>query len=362
MARDIVNFNAGPAGLPTSVLERAREELLDYRGTGMSIMEHSHRGPSYDEVHNRALKLVRELLDVPASHDVLLVQGGASGMFAVVPLNFLHQGKTADYVVTGAWSKKALQEAKTVGQVSEAGGGATDGAFIRVPRPDEIRVSEDSAYLHLTSNNTIAGTQFSTFPVGRSSLVADMSSDILSRRLNIADFSLIYAGAQKNLGPSGLTLVIAAKEFIAAARDDIPKIFQLRTHAEKNSLYHTPPTFAVYVLANVLEWIGDLGGVKAIEARNEAKAATLYQAIDQSGGFFRSPVEKESRSLMNVVFRLPDESLEKNFIEAADKKGLVGLKGHRSVGGVRASIYNAVDPEGVERLADFMVAFAKDNG
>ena len=354
------NFNAGPAGLPTAVLETAQAELLDYRGTGMSIMEHSHRGKAYDAVHADAIRLIQELYGVPDTHAVFFVQGGASGMFATVPMNFLTEGKTADYVVTGAWSEKALEEAQIVGQAREAATGAKDGQYVAIPRSYDL--TPGAAYVHITTNNTIFGSQFDFVPEVEAPLVADMSSDIMSRPLDVSKFGLIYAGAQKNLGPSGVVVGIVKKDWLASASTKIPSILRYKTHVDKDSLFHTPPTFAIYLMKNVLEWVRDSGGLSAMEARNTAKAEALYGAIDASGGFYACPVEVDARSQMNVVWRLPDEGLEKAFLSEATEAGLVGLKGHRSVGGIRASLYNAVEPSDVERLVAFMSDFKGKRG
>lgn len=330
---------------------------MDFQNTGMSIMEHSHRGKAYDAVHQEALQLVRELLSVPQTHEVFVVQGGASGMFATVPMNFLHSEQSADYVITGAWSQKAYAEAQLLGQARVAATGAVDGAFTSIPSSFDF--SAKAAYVHLTSNNTISGTQFSSFPQTPAPLVVDMSSDILSRRLDISQFGLIYAGAQKNVGPSGVVLGIINKEWMEQARTDIPKIFRYKTHVDKNSLYHTPPTFGIYLMRNVLLWLKGLGGMEAVEKRNDEKANLLYGAIDSSEGFYRSTVDESARSKMNVVFRLSTEEQEAKFIAQATDAGLIGLKGHRSVGGVRASTYNAVSVEGVQRLVEFMASFQR---
>ncbi len=359
MAR-VINFNAGPAALPLAALERAKAELVDFQGTGMSVMEHSHRGKAYAGVHDEALGLVRELLAVPASHEILFVQGGASQQFAQVPLNLLREGQVADYVLTGAWSKKALSEAKVVGSTRIAATTERDGKFPRIPRPDEIELDSKAAYVHITTNNTIAGTQWQEYPAtGDVPLVADMSSDIMWRPTDVSRFGLLYAGAQKNLGPSGVTLVVVSKALIEQGRTDIPKIFQYRTHSENQSLYNTPPTFGIYLLRNVLLWLKDSGGLGAAEKRNRAKAAVIYSAVDGSAGFYRSPVEAASRSVMNVVFNLPSADLEAKFVSEAQAKGMIGLKGHRSVGGIRASIYNAAPQEWAEALAQFMEDFRK---
>src|SRR6187200_1421164 len=299
MAR-AMNFNAGPAALPLAALERAQAELLDLGGTGMSVMEHSHRGKAYEAVHNEAIALVKELLAVPDNYDILLLQGGASQQFAVVPMNLLPQGKSADYILTGSWSQKAYKEAKTVGTARVAISTEKDKKFGRIPAQSELELDPNAAYVHLTSNNTIFGTQWHAFPdTGKVPLIADMSSDIAWRPIDVSKFGLIYAGAQKNLGPSGLVVVIVKKELVAAGRQDIPTIFQYRTHAENNSLYNTPPTFSIYVLRNVLDEVKKAGGLAAQEKRNREKAKATYDAIDARPDFYASPVEKDSRSTMN---------------------------------------------------------------
>lgn len=355
-----INFNAGPAALPLSALERAARELLDIGGTGMSIMEHSHRGKTYEAVHNEAIALTRELLSVPDDYDVLLLQGGASGQFAMLPMNLLETGKSADYVLTGSWSQKAYKEAKTVGEARVAGTTEQDKKFARIPRQDELKLDANAAYLHITTNNTIFGTQWHHLPdAGKVPLVADMSSDIMWRPIDVKKFGLIYAGAQKNLGPSGVVLVIVKKDLVAAGRKDIPTIFQYRTHSENNSLYNTPNTFGIYILRNVLADVKENGGLSAMEKHNREKGDKLYAAIDARPDFYRCPVEKESRSLMNVVFTLPNAELETEFLAGASKRNMVGLKGHRSVGGIRVSIYNAALTEWVTALTDYMNEFQK---
>lgn len=360
--RDAVNFSAGPAGLPTPALERAHDELLDYQGYGASIMELSHRGRHYDAVHKEALALVRSLLAVPDSHEVILLQGGATSMFGLVPMNFLSDGASADYLMTGVWSDKAIAEARCIGQAREAGDGRVDGAYVRVPTQSELNLDDGAKYLHFTTNNTIVGSQFAEMPAAKVPLVADMSSDIMSRPIDFAPFGLVYAGAQKNLGPSGVVMVIASKAMLAAASTKIPKIFRFGAHAEKGSLLHTPPTFAIYLVRNVLAWIDGEGGVPEMARRNALKAQTLYAAIDASGGFYRGLVEPASRSRMNVVFKLPTSDLDQRFAAEAEASGLIGLAGHRSVGGIRASLYNAVPQDGVERLTDFMKDFQDKHG
>lgn len=363
MVSRVINFNAGPAGLPAPALHRAKEELLDFEGTGMSIMEHSHRGKAYEAVHQATKSLVRELFGVPDSHEVLFLQGGASALFALVPLNFLLPGSSADYIITGVWSQKALAEAKLLGEARTAGTGQVSGKFVHIPKQDELELRGDAAYVHMTSNNTIAGTQWHWWPkTGSVPLVCDMSSDILSRRLDVSEFGLIYAGAQKNLGPSGVVLVIVRKDWLAQASTEIPVIFRFATHAENDSLYNTPPTFSIYLMRNVLDWMKGEGGLAAMERRNTEKAELLYGAIDASGGFYASPVEREARSQMNIVWRLPSEALEERFAKEATAAGLVGLKGHRSVGGLRASTYNAVGVEDVRALVSFMNDFRTKNG
>ncbi len=369
-----INFNAGPAALPLPALERAREELLDFAGSGMSVMEHSHRGKEYEGVHDEAIALVRELLAVPPSHEVLFLQGGATSLFAEIPMNLLEKGKSAQYLITGSWGEKALGEAKVVSALFGAGvavqstgvGEGKEKSYTRVPAGTEVTVDPGAAYLHITSNETIHGVQFHVDPsrpfpnTGSVPLIADMSSDFLWRPFDVSKFGLAYAGAQKNVGPSGVVVAVVSKEVLDRGRKDIPKIFQFRTHAENKSLYNTPPTFGVYMVRNVLAWIKGQGGLAKMEEANRKKAQRLYGVIDRNPAFYRSPVEKESRSVMNVVFRLPSEELEAQFIADAKKKGMVGLKGHRSVGGIRASIYNAASYEWVDALAGFMEEFAKN--
>ena len=356
------NFNAGPAALPLPVLETARDELLDFHGRGLSILEMSHRSADFDEVIARANERLRALLGVPSTHEVLWLQGGASAQFAQVPLNFLRPGQTASYVVTGAWGKKALQEAALLGSASVAATTAAEG-FRRVPRPDELDVPEGAAYLHVTSNNTIYGTQMRTYP-GRPGvpLVVDMSSDFLSHPVDVSAIDLIYAGAQKNLGPAGVTLAIIRRSWVEQARTDIPVIWRYATHVEKGSLYNTPPVFAIYLCGLVLDHLAANGGLAAVEQANTVKADRLYGVIDASGGFWRGHADLDSRSHMNVTMRLPTEELERRFLTEATAAGMIGLKGHRSVGGIRASIYNAVPVDAVEALAQLMEDFARRNG
>ena len=356
------NFNAGPAALPLEVLRKAQEEFVDFGGTGMSLMEMSHRGKTYEAVHFETISLLRELMGIPDNYKVLLLQGGASTQFAAVPMNLLSPGKVAAYTHTGSWSEKAIKEAKMFGEVVIAATTEADG-FMRIPAPGEVKVPENAAYLHLTSNETIGGIQWKEFPdTGSVPLVADMSSDILCRPVNISQFGLIYAGAQKNLGPSGVTVVIIREDLIRKPSLPVPTMLQYETHAKNDSLYNTPPTFAIYMMNLVLKWIKEQGGPQAMEKINREKADLLYRAIDESGGFYRGPADPASRSIMNVTFRMASEELEKQFIKESEAAGFVGLKGHRSVGGLRASIYNAVPLESVRALVDFMKDFQKRHG
>ncbi|WP_224246332.1 3-phosphoserine/phosphohydroxythreonine transaminase [Hyalangium gracile] len=360
----VINFNAGPAGLPLPALERAREELLDFQGSGMSIMEHSHRGKEYEAVHNEAISLLTELLAIPPTHQVLFLQGGASQQFAQVPMNYLTPEASADYLMTGVWSEKALDEARYYGKPRIAATAINkEKRYTRVPAQAELQLDPAATYVHMTSNNTIYGTQWHTFPeVGRVPLVADMSSDLLWKPIDVSRFAFIYAGAQKNVGPSGIVLIVVDKEFMARGRQDIPKIFRYTTYAENNSLYNTPPTFAIYLCRNVLAWIKDVGGLKQIEQWNREKGDLLYGAIDRHADFYRAPVEKGSRSYMNVVFQLPTEALNDTFVSEAKKAGMVGLKGHRSTGGIRVSLYNAVTVDNVKALVSFMDQFVQKHG
>ncbi len=367
-----MNFNPGPATLPLPALEKARDELLDFEGSGMSIIEHSHRGAQYEAVHNEAIELLKELLNVPDGYEVLFMQGGASQQFAQIPMNFLQANGCASYVVTGSWSEKARAEAEVVAKqygarvatvASTMTGEGKSATYSRVPNATEIRLDGDAAYLHLTSNETIHGVQFGAtadrpFPqTGTVPLVADMSSDFLWRPFDVSQFAMVYAGAQKNLGPSGVTVVLARKDFIESGRRDIPSIFQYRTFADSNSMYNTPPTFAVYLVRNVLQWVKSAGGLAAIEATNRAKAGLIYSCIDSHPDFYRCPVEPASRSVMNAVFFLPNGELERKFLKTAEDGGMVGLKGHRVVGGIRVSMYNAVSLAWVQQLVSFMDGF-----
>jgi len=362
MAR-VINFSAGPATLPLPALEYAHNEFLDHEGTGMSLIEHSHRGAAYAKVHEETKELFRELMSIPDTHEVLFMQGGASAQFALVPMNLRGEGQSADYINTGVWSDKAMDEALVTGDAREAGSGKVAGKYLRVPKQAELELDPNAAYVHFTSNNTIMGTQFFQYPdSGDVPLVADMSSDILWRPIDVSKFGLIYAGAQKNLGPAGITVLILRKDLAERSPSSIPKIFRYKTILEGDSLQNTIPTFPVYMVRNVLRWVRDQGGAPAMEKRNREKAGYVYDMIDESGGFFRCPVETDSRSVMNPVFRLPSEDLEKKLVAEAAKAGMVGIKGHRSVGGIRTSIYNAMEPSDVQKFVDFAKGFAKTNG
>jgi phosphoserine aminotransferase len=361
MTDRIHNFSAGPAVLPESVLRKSQEAIWNVGGSGIGIMEHSHRGKLFERVINEAEEACRSLGGIPDNYRVLFLQGGASLQFAMVPMNFLSADQTADYLVTGVWSQKAVKEAKPLGKVHIA---ATSEAtnFDRIPKPEEIRYSTNPAYVHITTNNTIYGTQWRTEPPVPSGvpLVADTSSDMYSRPIDIRKYGIIYAGAQKNLGPSGVVLVIIRDDLVEAGSKAVPTMLQYRTHAGESSLYNTPPTFAIYVMGQVFKWIQAEGGLAAMAEHNEAKARLLYEFIDNSD-FFRGTVQPDSRSRMNVCFRAPTEELEAQFISEATKRGLDGLKGHRSAGGMRASIYNACPRRAVEALVAFMKEFEQAN-
>ncbi|MDF7824045.1 3-phosphoserine/phosphohydroxythreonine transaminase [Pontiellaceae bacterium B12227] len=348
------NFSAGPAILPEEVLKEAAAELVDYQGTGMSIMEMSHRGKEYSAVHDECIANIKELLNIPEGYSVLFMTGGASTQFPLIPMNLLGQGETADYTNSGAWAIKAIKEAQMLGNVNIA---ADCGKEIptRVPTVEELNLTDGAAYLHITSNETISGAQWKEFPE-HECLIADMSSDILSRPLDVSKFGLIYAGAQKNLGPAGITLVIIKDELAEKCPDTVPTIMRYKTHIDQNSLYNTVPTFPVYMLCLVTRWLKAKGGLEGMQKINEAKAAKLYDLFDSSD-FYKGTAVKEFRSNMNVTWRLPTEELEAEFIAEAAKQNLKTLKGHRSVGGIRASIYNAFPTEGVDALIAFMKEF-----
>ena len=355
MNERIYNFSPGPAVLPIPVLENVRENLLNYKQTGLGVMELSHRGKQFSEIIEAAETRLRKLLSIGDGHEVLFVQGGATTQFAMVPMNLLGSNQTADYILTGSWAEKAFKEAKKFGETSIAAS-SKDENFCYLP--ESIKISNNSAYLHFTSNNTIAGTQYSNEPDAKGgTLICDASSDILHKKVDINKYGLIYAGAQKNLGPAGVTIVIVAKELLERAPDGLPAMLDYRVHAKAKSLYNTPSTFPIYVVGEVLKWIEEQG-LEKIEANNQEKAGLLYQTIDESD-YFYGTAKTENRSLMNVTFRLSDESKEADFIEQATNAGLNGLKGHRSVGGMRASIYNAFPIDGVKELVSFMKEFER---
>jgi len=361
MAKRVFNFNPGPCALPLEVLEKVQSEFLDYQGTGMSIIESSQRSAQYEESNNAAIALVKELLGLGDNYKVLFVGGGASLQFAMVPMNFLREGQVAAYCDTGAWANKAIKEAKLFGKTEVIFSSKEEG-YKRVPKPADLKLPAGCAYLHVTSNNTIWGSQYHAFPdTGNVPLVCDMSSDIASRRLDFTKFSLIYAGAQKNLGPAGVTLVIIRDDFLGKAKEGLSTMLSYLTHAKELSLYNTPPVFGVYIMRLVLEWVKKQGGLKAVEKVNEAKKNCIYGVMDKYPDYFKGPIDKDSRSWMNLTLRLPNEELEKKFIAEAKAAGFVGLKGHRSVGGIRVSLYNAVPLEAAEKLAQFMEAFKKAN-
>ena len=357
----IFNFSAGPAALPEPVLRKAQEAIWNVAGSGIGIMEHSHRGKVFDRIISEAEESCRRLGNIPDDYRVLFLQGGASLQFAMVPMNLLSSDRTADYLVTGVWSQKAVKEAKPIGKVHIAA--SSEGTnFDRIPKSNEIRYSQNPVYVHLTTNNTIFGTQWRSEPSVPSGvpLVADTSSDMYSRPIDTRKYGLIYAGAQKNLGPSGVVLVIIRNDLVEAGAKNLPTMLQYRTHAAENSLYNTPPTFGIYFMSEVFKWIESQGGLSAMAEHNESKARLLYDYLDGSE-FFRGTAQADSRSLMNVCFRAPTEELETKFINEATKRGLDGLKGHRSVGGMRASIYNACPREAVEALVRFMKEFERAN-
>ena len=358
MAERIYNFNPGPSTLPLSVIEKMRAELTDYMDTGMSILETSHRSPEFKDVHAETKALVKQIAGLSDDYHILFTGGGASLQFAMIPLNFLQDGKSADYVNTGTWSKKAIKEAQIVGNVNIAGS-SDDKNFSYLPT--DLNLSDDACYLHVTSNNTIVGTQWHQFPDSKAPLICDMSSDIFSRTLPFEKFSMIYAGAQKNLGAAGVTLIILHKDLAAQAKSGMNTMLSYETHIEKDSMFNTPPCFAIYIVKLVLEWIRDQGGLAAIEKVNNHKQKLLYDTIDSSDGYFKGTTTEDSRSWMNATLRMRDEDIEKKFIAEAKAIGLHGLKGHRSVGGVRVSMYNAMPLAGIEKLVGFMADFRKAN-
>lgn len=361
--RRVFNFYAGPATMPLPALEQAQRELLDFAGTGMSVMEISHRSKEYMALQTEAQELLRELLAVPSNYRILFLQGGASLQFGMVPMNLLGEGRTADYILTDDWSKKAQKEAKLFGGVKVAY--SSEGTkFDRVPQSaSELDLDPTASYVHLTSNNTIVGTQFQDFPDTQGvPIVADMSSDILSRPFDLAPFGLVYAGAQKNLGPSGVVVVIIRDDILERSNEGLTSMLSYKVQAKNDSLYNTPPTFGIYMLAQVLRWMKELGGLSEVAKRNQNKAKLVYDVIDAYPHLYQGHARRDSRSLMNITWRMPNEELEKAFETGAEERDLIGLKGHRSVGGFRASIYNAMPFEGVQTLAGYMERFAQAHG
>ena len=357
----IHNFSAGPAMLPLPVLEQAQRDLVSLPGVGMSVLEISHRSKTFEDLLDTAIADIRGLAGVPANYKILMLQGGATLQFSMVPLNLLGAGATADYIDTGSWADKAIKEAKKVGTVNVAATTKAD-QYTRIPRQDELKLTPGAAYAHMTTNNTIEGTEWKAPPnVGSVPLVADASSDIFSGPIDVSRFGIVYAGAQKNLGPSGVTLVIIRDDLIGRAEPAVPIMLDYKIHAENNSLYNTPNTFGIYILGLTAKWLKSLGGLDAVARANQRKAGKLYAEIDRTG-FYRGTAQKDSRSLMNITFRLGGEALEKAFEKDATAAGLDGLKGHRSVGGMRASIYNAFPEAGVDALVDFMREFERKNG
>ena len=362
MSDRIFNFSPGPAVLPEEVLHQAQEALWNLDGSGIGVLEHSHRGPAIDGIFASAEADCRQLAGIPSEYRILFLQGGASTQFAMLPANFLPDDGTADYLNTGSWSKKAIAEARRFGEVHVAAS-SEEANFVFVSSGAEIRYSQRPVYVHFTSNNTIVGTQYRDEPAapGNAWLACDASSDIFSRPIDVTRYGLIYAGAQKNLGPAGVTLVIVREDLLEQSVRDLPTMLRYRIHAEKDSRYNTPPVFGIYLMGRVFRWLLDRGGLEAVAAANEAKARVVYDAIDASS-FFRGTARADSRSLMNVTFRAPSEEIEAAFVSEAAKQGLSGLKGHRSVGGMRASLYNALPPAACEALAQFMTDFEARNG
>ncbi len=361
MGNRIFNFSAGPCTLPVEALEKAQSEFVDYQGAGMSIIEMSHRGKHYDKVHHEAMASLRELLAIPENFDILLLQGGATLQFAMIPMNLLPEGKSADYVKTGTWSKKAIADAEKLGKVNVIWSGE-DEKFTRMPKKEELKFNADAAYVHICSNETIGGIEFQELPdTGNVPLIIDMSSHIMSRPIDWSKAGMVYGGAQKNLGPAGCAVVIIRKDLLEKCNENVPAYLSYKTHAPKDSMYNTPPVFAIYMLKLTLDWVKNIGGLKAAEELAVKRSDLLYNTMAESNGWYRCPVDPATRSRMNVCFRLPTEDLEKQFIAEALAAGMSNLKGHRSVGGCRASMYNAMPVGGAEKLASFMKEFQKKN-
>ena len=363
MSERIFNFSAGPAVLPEPVLKQAQRDLFALPGVGMSVLEISHRSPTFEQIIAEAEADLRKLVGIPDNYKVLFLQGGASLQFTTIPMNLLPKGASADYILTGSWGQGAIKEAKKLGTVREAAN-TGDTNFNRLPKPDEVKLDPNAAYVHYTSNETIFGVEFQDEPVvGNVPLVCDMSSDFISRPVDVSKYGLIYAGAQKNAGPAGATIVIVRDDLLERVPEGLPAMLDYKNFAKNGSMYNTPPCFAIYICGLVFKWaLNDIGGLENVQAMNKEKAAVLYKAIDASDNYYRGHAEADCRSQMNVTFRLPSEDLEKKFIKEATAAGLDGLKGHRSVGGLRASIYNAFPKAGVEKLVEFMADFQKNNG
>jgi phosphoserine aminotransferase len=358
----IFNFNAGPSTLPLPVLEKVRDEFVDYQGKGMSLVEMSHRGKVYEEIHNKAVALFQELLGLPSNYKVMFLGGGATLQFGMVPMNFLWGGKSCDFTVTGTWSKKAYADAQKIGKVNVLFDGKAEN-FMNLPDPKSLKVTPGAAYLHLTSNETIGGLQWQDWPeTGDVPLICDMSSDFMSRPVPVEKFAMIYAGAQKNAGPAGASVVILREDMLERCPESISAYLDYRLHAKENSMYNTPPVFAVWMIQLTMEWLKAQGGLAGAAKLATERSQILYDAIERSAGFYRCPVPKACRSKMNVVFRLKTEELEAKFLEVAKQHKMEGLKGHRSVGGCRASIYNAMPVNGAKALAQLMDEFAAQNG
>jgi len=358
----VYNFNAGPCTLPLPVLEQVREEFLDYRGKGMSIVEMSHRSKEYEDIQFGAASIISELYNLPDHYKVLFLGGGATMQFSMIPLNLLPEGRSCDFTVTGSWSRKALADTRKVGNANVVFDGEMDN-YMALPDPASLKLAPQAAYLHITSNETIGGVEWHSFPKsGDVPIICDMSSDFASRRLSLEGFGMIYAGAQKNAGPAGVTIVILRDDLLERCPDTLTAYLNYKTHAAKDSMYNTPPVFAVYMVKLVMEWLMKKGGLAAAEEMATERSGLVYSAIEKNSAFYSCPVAENCRSKMNVVFRLPTEELEKKFVAEASAGGMIGLKGHRSVGGCRASIYNAMPIAGARALADFMDDFAEKNG
>jgi phosphoserine aminotransferase len=362
MVNRIFNFAAGPCTLPLPALERAQADFVDYQGKGMSLIEMSHRSKEYDEVHLAAIANMRELLSVPETHDIMFVQGGATLQFAAIPMNLIGEGKTGEYVHTGSWAKKAVSDAEKTGLSVRTIWSGEEMKFVRMPSNDEIKPGDDAAYVHVTSNETIGGIEMQELPdTGGVPLVADMSSHFMSRPVDFSKLAMAYGGAQKNLGPAGVAFVIMRKDLIEKCNENLPAYLSYKIHSSKGSLYNTPPVFCIYMIKLTLDWVKEQGGLAQMEKNAIRRSTLIYETMDKSDGWYKCPMEEPTRSRMNVCFRLPTEDLEKQFIAEALEAGMSGLKGHRSVGGCRASMYNAMPVAGAETLAQFMVDFQKAN-